>query len=196
MESLLLFYERNSTLASLYFKNLMNKVIDKSESDNWEDAVKEWKIINCQEDEQSSETCVCGKENLRYLFTIQNTINHSILFPIGSSCIKRFGRADLREETSIHEKMFKLLHMVEDHKFISFTPEFFSRKLLKYLYSQGAFNTAYNDYCGYEDYQFMLKMFNMKDKSLITPKQDKKIKAIILNSIKPYLIFTLKNKIR
>ena len=183
-------------MPSIYFKTLMNEVIDKSESDNWEDAVEEWKIIDCEEDEYCSEICICGKEDLRYLYTIQNKINDNILFPIGSSCIKRFGREDLRHETSIYEQMFKLLHAVKDHKFISFTSELFSRKLLKYLYDEGAFNTKYNNYYGHDDYKFMLKMFNTKDKSSITIKQDKKIKAIIVNSIKPYLINRLNNKIR
>ena len=49
---------------------------------------------------------------------------------------------------------------------------------------------------GDEDYDFMLKMFNKRDKSSITIKQDKKIKAILLNSIKPFLQEKLSCKIR
>ena len=183
-------------MASKYFKTLMKKVIDKSESDNWEDAVEEWMIVDCEEDDYCSEKCVCGKEDLRYLFTIQNKNNNNVLFPIGSSCIKRFGRDDLKEETRIYEQMFKLLHMVRERRFITFTSELFSRKLLKYLYKEGAFDTYYNDYFGYDDYQFMLKMFNTRDKSSITERQDKKIKAIIVNSIRPYLMKRLNGKVR
>ena len=54
----------------------------------------------------------------------------------------------------------------------------------------------YNQYDGEEDYEFMLKMFNKRDKSTISVKQDKKIKAILLNSIKPFLQKTLAEKIR
>ena len=132
-------------MPSSYFKRLMKKVIDKSESNNWEDAVQEWCIIDCQEDEYCSEICICGKEDLRYLFAIQNTNNKNILFPIGSSCIKRFGRQDLKDETTIYEQMFRLVHMARNREFISFTSDLFSRKLLKYLYKKGAFDTHYND---------------------------------------------------
>ena len=61
---------------------------------------------------------------------------------------------------------------------------------------EGAFHTPYNQYDGEEDYEFMLKMFNKRDKSTISVKQDKKIKAILLNSIKPFLQKTLAEKIR
>lgn len=181
-------------MSSSYFKTLKRKVIDKSKGNNWEDAVKEWEIIDCDEDESCSEICICEKEGLRYLYTIQNKFNNNILFPIGSSCIKRFERDDLKEETDIYEQMFKLLHMVKDYKFINFTSELFSRKLLKYLYDDGAFDTRYNNYHGYDDYKFMVKMFNTRDKSTITPRQDKKIKAIIVNSIRPYLVNRLYGK--
>ena len=34
-------------------KNLICKVIDKSESNNWDNAVMEWEIIDCEEDENA-----------------------------------------------------------------------------------------------------------------------------------------------
>ena len=75
-------------------------------------------------------------------------------------------------------------------------PELFSRKLLGWLYEQGAFDTAYNRYDGEEDYEFMLTMFNKRNKDLITPKQHKKIKGILLNSIRPFLERRLSEKVR
>ena len=72
---------------SVYFNKLIQTVIELSESDSWEDAVTEWLIEDCEEDEMCKGTCICGKEKLRYLFTIRNTYNQNILFPIGSSCI-------------------------------------------------------------------------------------------------------------
>ena len=51
-------------MESTYVKNLICKVINKSESDNWDDAVMEWEIIDCEEDESCSEMCICGKENI------------------------------------------------------------------------------------------------------------------------------------
>jgi len=183
-------------LESSYVKNLIMRVIQNSESSIWEDAVEEWEITDCEEDDSASEICICGKENIKYLFTIRNTINGNMLYPIGSSCIKKFNRADMKEETSLYEGMFKLLHAVESNRYLSLSPELFSRKLLKYLFEQGAFDTEYNDFDGKEDYEFMLKMFNKRDKSSITMRQDKKIKAVLLNSIKPFLQNKLAEKIK
>ncbi len=149
--------------------------------------MSEWEIVDCEEDNTLSESCICGKEHLYYLFTIKNTANGNILYPIGSSCIKKFGRNDLDNEASIREQMFRLYHAVDADQFISLSPDFFSRKLLYRLYEEGAFDSDYNGYDGYDDYEFILKMFNKRDKSTITFRQEKKIRAIIVASIKPYL---------
>lgn len=134
------------------------------------------------------------KGNLRYLFTIRNIKNGNTLFPIGSSCIKKFDREELNELTSVKEKLFQLLHAVQDSDFISLNNEYFSRKLLKYLYDDGAFQPSqYNNYDGENDYLFMLSMFNKRTEP--TDKQQRKIRAIIVASIKPYLVEQLANKI-
>lgn len=179
-----------------YFNNLIMTVINASESNGWLDAVEEWEIYDCEEDEDCCSRCICGKENIRYLYTIRNIYNGEMLFPIGSSCINKFERIDLRDETALIEEQFRLLHAVESNRYLSLSTEFFSRKLLKWLFEEGAFDTSYNQYDGEEDYEFMLKMFNKKDKDAITIKQDRKIKAIIMNSIKPFLQKRLKEKIR
>lgn len=179
---------------STYYIKLKNAVLELSDASDWHSAVLEWKIVDVVEDETLSESCVCGKENLRYLFTIQNTINGNILYPIGSSCIKKFERADLNELASVKEQLFKLLHAIENNNFITLSSEYFSRKLLRYLYDNDAFNaTTYNDFEPYNDYQFLLDMFNKRNRSV---NQEKKATAIILNSIKPYLQNLLKNKIK
>ena len=183
-------------LDSIYVKNLIMIVIRNSESDVWQEAVTEWEIYDCVEYDSCSEACICGKENIKYLYTIKNIYNGTLLFPIGSSCIKKFNRTDLREETSLIEGQFKLLHAVEKQRYLTLSSELFSRKLLRWLYEQGAFDTPYNHYNGENDYEFMLKMFNKRDKDSITINQDKKIKAIILNSIKPFLQERLSDKIR
>ena len=181
-------------MASSYYINLLKIVIDASEANVWDEAVEEWTILDCEEDESCSSFCLCGKENLRYLFTIQNMYNGNILFPIGSSCINKFGRSDLNNETSVYEDMFKLLHAVKERRFISLSSDLFSRKLLKYLYDEGAFDNEYNGFDGENDYEFLLKMFNKRDKDAITYKQEAKIRAIIVSSIKPFLIRKLEGK--
>ncbi len=135
------------------------------------------------------------RKDIRYLYTIRNRYNGRILFPIGSSCISKFERNDLKEKTNLIESQFKLLHAVENQRYLSLSTEFFSRKLLKWLYDEGAFDTEYNSYDGKQDYEFMLKMFNKRDKGTISEKQDKKIKAILLNSIKPFLQDKLSEKV-
>lgn len=183
---------RNST----YTRNLIDRVIKNSVADNWDDAVQEWDILDCVEDESREESCICGKEDLYYLFTIQNRYNGKILFPIGSSCIHKFEREDLSEQADIEEKMFRLYHAIENKTYITLNSDFFSRKVLRHLYDVGAFNNSYNDYNGQSDYEFMLKMFNKRNKQDITSRQHSKIRAIIVASIRPYLENKLQNKIR
>lgn len=179
---------------SSYRRNLVERVINSSISKIWDDAVQEWDILDCEEDFTRSESCICGKEDLYYLFTIRNRYNGNILFPIGSSCIQKFGRKELTEQASIQEKMFRLYHAIEDRSSITLSPDFFSRKILHHLYEVGAFNTSYNKYNGKSDYEFMLKMFNKRNKENITSSQNRKIRAIIVASIRPYLEKTLHNK--
>lgn len=183
-------------MSSAYVENLIKSVIDNSQSNTWDLSVLEWEIEDCEEDEYLESSCICGKENLRYLYTIKNKYNNNILFPIGSSCIKKFGREDLSALTSLQEDMFNLLHAIKDRQFISLTSDFFSRKLLKALYDEGAFDSDYNNFDGERDYDFMLKMFNKRNKHSISVDQNKKIKAIIVNSIRPFLEVKLNIKMR
>lgn len=182
-----LFFLKEGRMSS-YYKRLNDKVLELSNSKQWDLAVVEWYIYDCKEDDDQETSCVCGKENLRYLFTIVNSENGNTLYPIGSSCIKKFGRHDLSEETEIYEKLFKLSHAVENNEFITLTSQYFSRKVLKYLYEDGAFSpNQYNNYNPESDYNFLLEMFNKRDKENINLNQERKIKAIIVSSIRPYL---------
>lgn len=178
------------------FGQLKRVVLEKSYSKNWANAVLEWKITDTDEDESCSSSCVCGKENIRYLYTIENMKTKETLFPIGSSCIRKFDRRDLNNQTSLTEQLFRLYHAVEENKFIRLSNELFSRKLLKYLYGEGAFLSDNENYDEKENYEFLLKMFNKRDKVAITQGQERKIKAIILNNIKPFVQKRLKSKVK
>lgn len=181
-------------MSSSYFENLIMTVVDNSVSNIWDSAVLEWEIDDVIEDEDNESSCVCGKENIRYLFTIRNFENGNTLFPIGSSCIKKFNRDDLNEITSINETLFKLFHAVKENEFISLNGNFFSRKLLKYLFEEGAFEpNKYNKFNGENDYLFMLDMFNKKNEP--SDKQKSKIRAIIVASLKPFLEEQLNSKV-
>lgn len=184
-------------MKSSYYERLIKTIINLSESKIWERAVLEWEVYDCEEDPYLCSTCVCGKENLRYLFTIRNRYNGNFLDPIGSSCINRFDRSDMDDKVSITEGLFELLHAIEAKKYINLSTEFFSRRLLTYLYDSDAFSPSqYNDFNPRSDYDFLLKMFNKRDKDSISPRQQAKIRAIIVNSLKPFLEELLKNKIK
>ncbi len=172
------------------YDNLFKEVLEKSESKNWKYAVNEWEICDCDEDETCSTQCICGKEGLRYLFTIRNIINNNKLYPIGSSCIKKFSVDDLYSEANLWEQEFKLYNAISNNSYISLKNGLFSRKLLFKLYEEGAFKpTSYNNNEPYNDYEFLLDMFNKRE---ISEKQNRRCTAIILNSIKPFIKSKLK----
>lgn len=177
---------------SKYVENLIKKVIDNSVSNNWNDAVREWDIVDCEEDESLTESCICGKEELRYLYTIQNRYTNKTLFPIGSSCIKKFNRDELNEVIKEKEEMYMLYRAIRNNDYIELNSDYFSRRVLKVLLKDGAFDNEYNGYNGTIDYEFMLDMFNKRNKENITHAQKRKINAIIINAIKPYLRDNLK----
>ena len=101
-------------MASSYYQNLIKRVLEASTTDNWEIAVREWDIVDCEEDEEHASECVCGKENLRYLFTIRNRETGRSLYPIGSSCIEKFERDDLDYEVDVQMDMYRLAHAMEE----------------------------------------------------------------------------------
>ena len=70
-----------------YQNNLIFTIINKSRASTWEDAVNEWDIIDCYEDNSLTSSCICGKEHIKYCYTIMNRFNNTKLFPIGSHCI-------------------------------------------------------------------------------------------------------------
>ncbi len=97
---------------------------------------------------------------------------------------------DLYSEASLWEQEFKLYNAIANNDFISLKDGLFSRKLLYKLYEEGAFKpTSYNKDDPYNDYKFLLDMFNKRE---ITPNQGKRCTAIILNSIKPFIKEKLK----
>ena len=171
-----------------YYENLIKRVIDLSESNVWEHAIQEWEIFDCEIDDTMTESCICGKEHLRYLFTIRNIENGNELYPIGSTCINKFERDDLNFEVSVYEDMFRLICAVENNEYIELNSTYFSRKLLSYLFDNGVFvSNEYNNFNGANDYNFMIEMFNKRNKDEIHGSRKRKINAIIANSILPFV---------
>ena len=169
-----------------YTKNLIEPIVKASVSDRWETAVLEWDICDCEEDESAETNCMCGHEGIRYLFYIRNRNNGTTFGPIGSECIKKFERKDLASEVDVQERMFRLYEAISKREYIELGTKFFSRKLLQYLHEQG----AYDEY----DFEFMLDMFNKRDKDNLTNRQHGRINAVIGFSIKQFLHQRLASK--
>lgn len=173
---------------SSYRKNLIDTIIKNSSSSIWSFAVREWDIVDVEEDETVSSKCICGKENIKYLYTIRNRKTNVTLYPIGSSCIQKFDRDDMNDFTTTIEKLYKLLHAYDNRERITLNSTFFSRKLIKYLYDDGVFTPdKYNGNNPENDYMFMLDMFNKGSRGTITSGQQSKINGIICFKIIPYL---------
>jgi len=178
-----------------YVQNMVIPIIEASLADKWEDAVREWDIYDCEEDEEAETECMCGHEGIRYLFHIRNRHNGRTFGPIGSECIKKFGRQDLSSEVDVQERLFKLYAALLSGKMIDLDSTYFSRKLLAYLLDAEAFRPSqYNGNDGANDYQFMLDMFNRRDKDSISGAQQRKINAILAYSIRPFLARRLDEK--
>lgn len=164
------------------YNQLFKTVIDKSNKKTWEEAVQEWQIVDSDEDESCESSCVCGKENIRYLFKIENLLNGNTIFPIGSSCIKKFQRHDLNEKTSVEIQFYKLLKAVNNGEYIELKGGLLNRRLLKLLYEKKAFdNPQFNSF---NTYEFILNMFNKRDP--LTEYEQKRVNAIIYYQIIPF----------
>ena len=59
-------------------------------SENENDWKNEWEFVGCYANQAQ---CICGKEGLETVFIIRNKLNKTVLSPIGSICIKNFGKA-------------------------------------------------------------------------------------------------------
>lgn len=166
------------------FESLKGTVLEYSESDCWEGAVVEWEITRCHIDDDMRGVCICGQEDLRYCYTIQNQLNGHILYPIGSSCILKFERSELKQIIRIYDQLFHIRTKFYNHEKITL-PDF-SRALLKFFLAADVFQeSTYNNYNSKNDYNFLLKMFNRRSEP--TPRQQAKINAIIINSIIPFI---------
>lgn len=170
------------------FKALVQAVLSKSESNTWDTAVLEWQVVDLEEDPTGQGECVCGQPNLVQMFTIKNSRNSESLYPIGNVCVRKFGRQDLDLEVDIFSRMHSLRKAIGSGE-ADFTSTYFSRALLEYLYSAGAFTPdRWNHQDGEEDYSFLLDMFNKRNKDAITAKQQRKIDVLLNKKVFPFVL--------
>lgn len=164
---------------------LIDEVMNCSKADDWQNAKTEWQIVNYTEvelTEDDGHTCVCGKEGLKHLYTIQNTITKKTLFPIGSVCIKKFENEGLNSQLNYWKQLLELKNAAvaygkDDRIDFYRDKKKFSRKLIRYMF--------YLDFINYEQKNFLIKMFNKTGEP--TQKQKNYIWVIVNKYIYPKL---------
>lgn len=172
-------------------EELRRAVIEASVADEWEAARREWEVSDCEVDEGEDleEQCLCGQEGLRYLYTIRNTLNGRDLYPIGSSCIFKFGRKEMDKDAKTLRELFALVKEAAKagrENTVGIKSGCFSKALLAYLWAEGVFKpNRYNHNNGDNDYIFLLDMFNKRNP--MTPAQGRKATAVIRGQVYPYL---------
>lgn len=77
---------------------LFDEVLKLSESKGLDDALNEWEITNNIENDT---TCVCGKKHIIDTYELTNSNNGNILYPVGSSCIKKFNNNKLNSQLKV-----------------------------------------------------------------------------------------------
>ncbi|MFI8633580.1 hypothetical protein ACIGEP_13385 [Microbacterium sp. NPDC077663] len=171
------------------FEVLTSKLMAVSVSTDLASAISEWEVVALEEDPSRDNFCVCGQPELAKLFTIRNSRNGEVMYPIGSECVKKFGSKDLDAQVNLYADLLKLRIAVQKVATIEMTSEFFSRAVLEYLYEEGAFTPdQYNGQDGEMDLIFLLKMFNMRYKDRITGPQRRKIRMLMSNKMEPFIL--------
>ncbi|MGK9149513.1 hypothetical protein KXS11_17900 [Plantibacter flavus] len=157
-------------------------------SNAWATAVQEWEVIEVEEDPAGRGVCVCGQQNLVQLFTIENVNNQAVLYPIGSTCVNQFGRNDLNRQVDLLGDLLALRKTLRDGKSIELTADHFSRAMLEYFWFQDVFTPdQWNNHDGEGDYEFLLKMFNKRDKDAINRRQQAKIYMLLTQKVLPFV---------
>ena len=71
-----------------YIENFSNAILESSNSNTYEEAIKEW-ISYGEEGEGEEQTCICGHP-IKITCQVINTENGNVL-TVGNCCIKKFG---------------------------------------------------------------------------------------------------------
>ncbi|MFJ6419198.1 hypothetical protein [Paeniglutamicibacter sp. NPDC091659] len=167
-----------------YFKALQEAVVASSVSKNWGTAVLEWTVVDLEEDPAGQGMCVCHHPNLVEMFTIENVYNGNQLYPIGNVCVRKFGRQDLTSEANLFSQIHNLRSAINAGE--DTFPKHFSRALLKYLNDEGVFTPDQWDHDG--GYEFLVKMFNKRNKDEINSRRWWKIHKLLEKKIFPFIL--------
>lgn len=174
-------------MAANSFETLKKVIEQNSVANEFYRAVHEWAVTSVEEDPLSEGECVCGQQDLRYKYTIQNQRTGQPLEYIGSKCVEHFQSRELNLQVNVLRGLFDLRKKMQAGESVLLNEDF-SREILKWLHEEGAFPaTQYNHNNGTEDYEFLRDMFNRRDKDGITPGQHKKIRGLLYFTVKPFI---------
>ena len=69
---------------------LTTELLKLSSSQTWDEAKLEWNLIDVEKvSEEDSEVCLCGKDPIMEICTIENKLNNNTA-RVGNSCVKKF----------------------------------------------------------------------------------------------------------
>lgn len=180
------------------FENFNKVIVEKSESDNYSEAIKEWEVIGCVIDSSISSKCLCGHSGIKYLYRIRNIFNGNELFPIGIKCIEKFGNKDMDKEASYMIKELELYKVLLEQRNYSIESlsGILTKDLAKHFYNKevyvGANCSSLN---GHRGYALLLKVLSSRDTKDISESDLNRFYVIVKHSILPYLSNKYNNKI-
>jgi hypothetical protein len=108
-----------------YIRNLSEAVLPLSLSQGFKEACTEW-TIDSYYYTNFGETCICGKEKIKHVYSIYNEVTDEILKPIGSKCIHKFDNSCLRIIVRVLEH-----HSKDEFKYGKYAN---NPKTLEYIY--------------------------------------------------------------
>lgn len=172
-------------MAANSFDTLKKVIEDNSEADGFYHAVHEWVVTAVDEDPHQEGECICGQQDLRYMYTIENLNTGTSLKYIGSKCVEHFESSDLNLQVNVLRGLLELRKKILARQRIDLKEDF-SREILRWLHEEGAFpGTEYNGNDGSKDYYFLLDMFNKRND--VSEAREKKIVGLLHYTLKPFI---------
>ena len=179
-------------------ESLVRAVVEASVANDWDGAVKEWSVTDMVESAENAGVCVCNQHGLHYLFTITNRRNDNELCPIGSTCIKLFGRTDLNRQVNdyihhyeMNRRLYVLRRQMREDPMAIIRNGSGSAALIDELFERDAFPPSdYNDGDGGVDADFLLEMLRRRTRQP-SGAQERKVWALAKYTVLPFLERTL-----
>lgn len=113
--------------------NLIEIINQNSTSENFQTNSKEWSVMECIDQGEDTERCICGKEGIRYCYRIHNKKTNKSLYPIGSSCIKKFNNEDMNSQMKTLTELADFKRYLKEVVLLAITKNEYNPIELKWL---------------------------------------------------------------